>query len=840
MFKKVIDILKVKKSGPTCRHPHGGSKMKGSYRGKSRGVKGPSKSLPAAENLPAGETAGLRVKIFRLFFLASLCLWFCLSLFSGEAFALGLQLDEAELKSGADKIITGEVIETGSHWNEQKDSIYTKVEVFVEETHKGDSKTEVVTVIVPGGEVEGISQFVSDAPEFAPGEKARLYLTKKDDSSQVNGPGLAGLDEHYEIYGGHSGKATLQEAEEEELSPAGSNEFVWLGIRWPGSSPVVPYRVNATFSQTAAIRAAAETWSEAGANFSFSYAGSHNRTGRAALNGVNEVLFYNLGTNRALAVATMWFSDGIILEADITFNTLFRWSTGSFSSTYNDVETIALHEFGHALGLDHSPNPFAVMYGFISGVRRDLHPADIAGIHYIYGTTGEEPEEEDPFEEDPEEDEPEDEDPENDGDNDEKDEEKDDDPGEDEKDEEEKEDRDEDKEEEEKDEETEEDEETEHEVTLAARPYGAGATEGGGVFEPGDEVSIKATPAEGFLFCSWVENGREVSTSSTYNFTIESCRHLTAKFLTETPASGRLAGDDRYETALEVSRAGFPGGAETVLIARGDNFPDSLAGAPLAHALQAPILLTEPESLPDKIEAEIEDLGAEKAVILGGEAAVSGKVAETLEKMGLSVKRIWGEDRYETAEAIALKLAETTGEAPGGSYLVLGDDFPDALAAAPYAAARGYPVLLLKEDSLPAATMRAIRETGIRDAVMMGGEELISDRVRMDLWLQRVSVSRIEGNDRYQRMLNLAEEEMAAGSKDLFIATGENYPDALTGGVLAARHNSGILLVPGSESKLQDETKEFIADNGFNSWAIFGGPAAVEKAIENEVAELLK
>ena len=48
--------------------------------------------------------------------------------------------------------------------------------------------------------------------------------------------------------------------------------------------------------------------------------------------------------------------------------------------------TIALHEAGHSLGLDHSVDPDAVMYPFYSGPVTGLHSDDIAGIQSIYDT----------------------------------------------------------------------------------------------------------------------------------------------------------------------------------------------------------------------------------------------------------------------------------------------------------------------------------------------------------------------------------------------------------------------------------------------------------------------
>lgn len=77
---------------------------------------------------------------------------------------------------------------------------------------------------------------------------------------------------------------------------------------------------------------------------------------------------------------------GVLLEVDVTFNAVtVTWST-DLRSRRADVETVALHEFGHLLGLDHTNDRDAVMYpSIVDRVRRDLHPDDLAGVRALYG-----------------------------------------------------------------------------------------------------------------------------------------------------------------------------------------------------------------------------------------------------------------------------------------------------------------------------------------------------------------------------------------------------------------------------------------------------------------------
>src|SRR5699024_9513473 len=98
--------------------------------------------------------------------------------------------------------------------------------------------------------------------------------------------------------------------------------------------------------------------------------------------------------------------------------------------------------------------------------------------------------------------------------------------------------------------------------------------------------------------------------------------------------TNRIKGDLRYDTAVETSQAGWAD-ADTVVLARGDEYADALAGVPLAYKLDAPILLTPTKELWDATADEIDRLGADNVVILGGKGAVSTNVEKALTDKGL-------------------------------------------------------------------------------------------------------------------------------------------------------------------------------------------------------------
>ncbi len=94
----------------------------------------------------------------------------------------------------------------------------------------------------------------------------------------------------------------------------------------------------------------------------------------------------------------------------------------------------------------------------------------------------------------------------------------------------------------------------------------------------------------------------------------------------------RLAGADRYATAVRVSQSGFaPDAPRTVYVATGANFPDGLAGGPVAGLAPGPLLLVPSNALPSVVSAELQRLSPSKVVVLGGPGTVSDAVARAID-----------------------------------------------------------------------------------------------------------------------------------------------------------------------------------------------------------------
>lgn len=170
--------------------------------------------------------------------------------------------------------------------------------------------------------------------------------------------------------------------------------------------------------------------------------------------------------------------------------------------------------------------------------------------------------------------------------------------------------------------------------------------------------------------------------------------------LARTYAVTRIAGPDRYATAAAVSASYFlPNAVPIAYISTGEDFPDALAGGPVAVANGGPILLVAQDFVPQPVAAELDRLQPHRIVILGGTGVVSSDVAAELAKHAPGgVSRLAGSNRHATARAIAQALPS----APETVYVATGDNFPDALAGVPLIGTN--PLLLAGQSSVPVST----------------------------------------------------------------------------------------------------------------------------------------
>lgn len=266
----------------------------------------------------------------------------------------------------------------------------------------------------------------------------------------------------------------------------------------------------------------------------------------------------------------------------------------------------------------------------------------------------------------------------------------------------------------------------------------------------------------------------------------------------------RLAGATRFGTAAAVATEAYPDGCATVVIATGMNFPDALAASGLAGSLDAPILLVGTDDIPAETEAALGDDGcaATDATIVGGTAAVSQDVQDELEDMGLTVDRVAGDDRYETAADVAGELGDYDR-----AIVASGEVAPDALAAGPIAAdteSGPSPILLVTQNDVPAPTSEAL--AGVGEVVVVGGTARISDATEAEAQdaSDDTDAERVAGLNRQETAVDIAEweQENLGWEPTAVLLAGPRAPsgpidfapDALVGGPLGGLLDAPILI----------------------------------------------
>jgi putative cell wall-binding protein len=244
------------------------------------------------------------------------------------------------------------------------------------------------------------------------------------------------------------------------------------------------------------------------------------------------------------------------------------------------------------------------------------------------------------------------------------------------------------------------------------------------------------------------------------------------------------------------------------VLASGKNFPDGLAAATLAGALNAPVLLTDPDTLPAVTATEMKRLddgvvGPATVYIVGGTAAISQAVRTAITSSGYTLNETGGADRYATAAAVATKAAgiatSTTWNGLRTAIVATGQDFPDALASGAVAFNYKMPILLTPTASLGSDASTALTNLGVQQAIIMGGTAAVATATETAIQAKGISTVRIAGTDRAATAAALATREVTAtgsggfgfAGTQVYLASGLNFPDALSSASLAGGAGAG-------------------------------------------------
>lgn len=268
------------------------------------------------------------------------------------------------------------------------------------------------------------------------------------------------------------------------------------------------------------------------------------------------------------------------------------------------------------------------------------------------------------------------------------------------------------------------------------------------------------------------------------------------------PGMYRAAGETRYATMAALLPKAPWKAERTVVLASGSNYPDALAAASLAGAYDAPIVLTEPNSLSVDAADMIEQLSPNVIYVVGGEAAVSKSAVDTAAYYaadGCKVFRIAGDTRLETSLAIAKRVRQKS-TASDTLIVATGFNYADALSVSPFAFAYKSPIFLCGSNGLSADAISYISGAGFKRAILVGGTAAVPDRVKQQLTSAGISsgsITRLAGATRYETSAKIMSYAVNAGMNvsTVYLATGKNFPDALAAGPVAGKLRAPLLLV---------------------------------------------
>lgn len=300
----------------------------------------------------------------------------------------------------------------------------------------------------------------------------------------------------------------------------------------------------------------------------------------------------------------------------------------------------------------------------------------------------------------------------------------------------------------------------------------------------------------------------------------------------------RHAGGERIETAAAISAASFNPGVATAYIARADEFPDALAGGPIAGLGGAPILLVYPQELPEATTQELRRLRPGRIAVLGGARAISEAVVDGLRPLTEGeVVRLAGGNRFATAATIAL---DRFPEPVDTVFVATGQVFADALSGGPAAALVESPILLVAQNLLPRETVEALGVLRPRRIVVLGGSAAVSDTVVGQLGQHATDgVTRWFGRTRFETSAVISSRSFdPAAVHTVLLATGLKFPDSLAGAPAAFLHKAPLLLV--TQDTIPEAVRNEIARLGPAVVVLLGGGGVIGDAIADAVTLLTR
>ena len=290
----------------------------------------------------------------------------------------------------------------------------------------------------------------------------------------------------------------------------------------------------------------------------------------------------------------------------------------------------------------------------------------------------------------------------------------------------------------------------------------------------------------------------------------------------------RYAGKTALDTMAKIVEQAFPS-AENVVLATQYGYWDALSANALAGSLNAPIMLSDFDSLPEQTVAQLKRLQAKTVYICGGTHVISKQVEQQLHQLGMRVVRYAGSEASDTATKIALNT-ETVSDT---CFIATSWGYGDSMSVSSYSYAKHAPIFLTNMNGdIDDSTLDAIRAKGFKHIVLVGGTSVISAEVEDLVRSLGVSVERVWGETQYDTSLAFAKWATQDSKEPLTIgiSTGYGFTDALCGAALTGKAGGVMVLADDSMTKQAFSAfKDFVGTHAkqIEDLQIFGGTSVV-------------
>lgn len=318
--------------------------------------------------------------------------------------------------------------------------------------------------------------------------------------------------------------------------------------------------------------------------------------------------------------------------------------------------------------------------------------------------------------------------------------------------------------------------------------------------------------------------------TSTFTTNVSAAEPQTKATVSETT----IAGDDRYKTAVEISKNYSSTSKHAVIVNGQKGIVDALTATPYASLKKAPILMTQSTKLNADTKKELTRRGVKTVDIVGGVNSVSESVKAEIEAMGITVNRIAGNSKYETSLEVAKRIDAISDVSK--IAVANGEVLADAVSVAAPAAQNKMPIILAHPtNGLDAKTKAFIDGESISNSYVIGGTSSVSTATQNSL---PGTKERLAGTGRQETNAAVVKKFYTSSSYDnIYVAKSgqvvkaDEIADALAAGVLAASNQDPVILVG---KTLANDQKTLLEGKKFTKITKVGGeiPTASIDAIK--------